>query len=76
MRYSKEEGYISWADWHDDIYGGEIGSYQNLSKRGKEFYDNFIRRYCNLDILEENLRKLYNENYTNYERIVYKIAPY
>lgn len=76
MRYSKEEGYISWAEWHDEIYGREIGSYENLSKREKESYDNFIRRYCNLDILEENLRKLHSENYENYERIVYKITPY
>ena len=76
MRYSKEEGYVSWADWHYEIYGGDIGSYQNLSRREKEFYDKFIRRYCDLDILEENLRKIHSENYENYERIAYKITPY
>ena len=74
LRYSKEEGYVSWVDWHDEIYGGEIGSYNSLSKREKDFYDNFMRRYCSIDILNKNLSELYETNYDTYERILYKIG--
>lgn len=76
LRYSKEEGYVSWIDWHDEIYGGDIGSYQSLSKREKEYYDNFISRYCELEILNDKLKELYTSNYDNYQRIMYKVSGY
>lgn len=76
LRYSKEEGYVSWIDWHDEIYSDNIGSYQSLSKREKEYYDNFISRYCKLEIINDKLKELYTSNYDNYQRIIYKVSGY
>lgn len=73
LRYSKEEGFESWMDWHDEIYGDDIGSYQSLSKREKEHFDRFISNYCELEILNGNLEEIYRSNYDNYERVIYKV---
>lgn len=76
LRYSKEEGYVSWIDISSCLYGGDIGSYQSLGKWEKEYYDNFISRYCKLEILNKKLKELYTSNYDNYQRIMYKVSGY
>lgn len=66
LKYSKEGEYRSWKDWHDEIYGEGAIPYFKLRKSEKEFYENFIMRFCELEILNDKLRELYNSDYDSY----------
>jgi hypothetical protein len=63
----KYENY-TWNDLHEETHGGEL-NYLEMDAREKIYWNNFIDRYCDLDILNDNLRKLYDKNYDKYVEI-------
>jgi hypothetical protein len=65
-RYSEEHGYSSWKDIMSEIYGDVKYNYHS-----QEWLKTLIKAYCSEDILNKNLKKLYDEDYYSYERITY-----
>lgn len=65
-RWSKEEGYNDWKD-----INLELNDKIKYNYYSKDWIDQLIKKYCKETILNVNLKKLYEENYEQYELITY-----
>lgn len=56
-----------WRDIYEDYYGElDVIEYSSLSYREKEYWDNFIGKFCSLDILNSKLESLYKNDHESY----------
>ena len=67
LNKSPENGYSSFKDIMSETYGDNL-EYNYYSKG---WIINLVRKYCSEDILNKNLKNLYEEDYSKYEQVTY-----
>lgn len=61
----------NWEDYQEELGYSSLGSYYLLSNNEKRFYDRFIPEYCEVSIINEKIKKIWNSDSHDYQSLIF-----